>query len=246
MLTEGGQVIGLIALGAVEQHGPHLPLATDALIAKYLAKEIAGRIIEPVVVAPMLPGGMSWHHLGFPGTVHLGEEVVSGFVRAYVDALAKLGIGEIAIFTAHGGNFSLIARLAADYAQAPRPRVIAYDDLPRYLSVMTAAAEAAGLKVPETDAHAGGLETSQMMFLLGEDRIEVPEVEGYTDAEPGWLDKLLAEGMKPLSSVGILGRPQGASAKVGKAICDALVDELVEWMVQGLELERPLAVARGR
>jgi creatinine amidohydrolase/Fe(II)-dependent formamide hydrolase-like protein len=47
--------------------------------------------------------------------------------------------------------------------------------------------------------------------------------------------------MKPLSPSGVLGRPQGASAVAGKAICDALVDELVRWLADGLELEAPLS-----
>ena len=70
----GRRVLGLIPTGAVEQHGPHLPLATDSLVAAELGRRIAERLIEPVVVAPVIPGG-SAHHVGFPGTVTLTEEV---------------------------------------------------------------------------------------------------------------------------------------------------------------------------
>ena len=238
----GRRAVGLIPTGAIEQHGPHLPLATDAIIAEYLAREIAGRLVEHVVVAPVLPGGMSAHHLEFPGTVHLGEDVFSGYIRAYVDTMTKLGIEEIGVFSAHGGNFGLIGRLAAEYAQAVGGcRVVAYTDLARYLAVMMSSAETVGLTAPETDAHAGGLETSQMMFLLGEDAIQVPETEGYTAAEPGWMDKLFAEGMKALTPIGVLGRVEGASAKAGKAICDALADELAAWLADAFQLDTPLS-----
>jgi creatinine amidohydrolase len=238
----GQRAVGLIPTGAIEQHGPHLPLATDAIIAEYLAREVAGRLVEPVVVAPVLPGGISSHHLEFPGTVDLGEDVVTGYLRAYVDTMTKLGIEDVAVFSAHGGNFALLGRFAADWAQAGGVRVIAYTDLVRYLAVMMRAAEGVGLSAPETDAHAGGLETSQMMFLLGEDAIQVPEAEGYTAAEPGWMDRLFAEGMKSLTPIGVLGRVQGASAKAGEAISNALVDELVTWLVDAFALAAPLSL----
>ena len=236
----GQRAVGLIPTGAIEQHGPHLPLATDAIIAEYLAREIAGRLVEPVVVAPVLPGGISSHHLEFPGTVDLGEDVFTGYLRAYVDTLTRLGIEDIALFSAHGGNFAVLGRFAADHAQAGGGgRVIAYTDLARYLAVMMSGGESVGLTAPETDAHAGGLETSQMMFLLGEDAIQVPEAEGYTAAEPGWMDRLFAEGMKALTPIGVLGRVQGASAKAGKAISEALADELALWIADSFELAAP-------
>jgi creatinine amidohydrolase len=228
-------VIGLIPLGAVEQHGPHLPLATDAIIAEHLATEVAGRLPRPVVVAPVLSGGMSWHHLHFPGTVHLGKEVFSGFVRAYVDTMTKLGIRDILMFSAHGGNFALMGEIAAGYADSA-VRVVAYTDLRRYLEVMTKGAAEAGLNVPATDAHAGGLETSQMMFLLGEDLVQVPDdLEGcYAVPEPGWLDRLLNEGVHALSPIGVIGQPAGATAEAGRAIFAALVDELLDWALRSV------------
>jgi creatinine amidohydrolase len=228
-------VIGLIPLGAVEQHGPHLPLATDAIIAEHLAGEVAARLPRPVLVAPVLAGGMSWHHLHFPGTVDLGQDVFTGFVNAYIETFEKLGVRDIALFSGHGGNFAQMAEIAAASADSGR-RVVAYSDLPRYLEVMAEAAAEAGLVVPETDAHAGGLETSQMMFLYGEDRIHIPEqLDGcYTEAEPGWLERLMREGVHALSPIGILGMPAGATAAIGDAICAALVNELSSWITSGL------------
>jgi creatinine amidohydrolase len=235
-LAADGRAIGLLVLGAVEQHGPHLPLATDAIIAEHLAAAVAERISEPVVVAPVLPGGLSTHHLAFPGTVHLPEEVVRGFVVAYVEAFGRIGVTDVAIFSSHGGNFALIGEIARSYAEAGgEARVIAYDDLPRYLQVMARASADAGLVVPETDAHAGGLETSQMLYLRGEDTITVPDgLEGYVEAEEGWLDVLLNEGIHALSPIGVLGRPAGATAAVGEAICAALAGEMASWI--GAEL----------
>ncbi len=230
----GDGAIGLIAVGAVEQHGPHLPLGTDAIIGRHLADEVAARVDVPVLVAPMLPGGLSSHHLGFPGTVDLPRAAFDGYLRALLDTYEALGVRDVAVFSAHGGNFGALAELAGTHGGV---RVIAYTDLLGYLEVMMAAAASAGLRSPETDAHAGGLETSQMLFVFGEDRISFPpDLEGYVAAEPGWMDRLHAEGMKALSPNGILGRPAGASAEAGEAICAALAGMLADWVTAELSV----------
>lgn len=245
-LAADGRVVGLIGLGAVEQHGPHLPLGTDAIIARHLVGEIAARVSETVLVAPVLPGGLSFHHLGFPGTVDLPREVCVGYVRAYLTAMARLGVRDVALFSAHGGNFGAIAEFAGSFDGEDGMRVIAYADMGRYVEVMRAAAEGAGLQVPVTDVHAGGLETSQMLFLEGEDRIDVPAgLEGYVAAEDGWLERMSVEGLHVLSANGVLGRPDGATAEAGAAICVALADEIAAWMARELGLTAAPGLARG-
>jgi creatinine amidohydrolase len=236
-LTSDGRVVGLIGLGAVEQHGPHLPLATDAIIAEHVGREVGERLAETVLIAPVLPGGLSTHHLGFPGTVDLPREVFLGYVRAYLSTFAELGVRDVALFSAHGGNFGTLGELAEESAGDERLRVIAYTDMGAYVKVMVDAAARAGLEVPETDIHAGGLETSQMLFVHGEDRISfAPDLEGYVAGEPGWLQRLHTEGMRALSPNGVLGRPAGATAAAGAAICAALADELAGWIKGAFDL----------
>jgi creatinine amidohydrolase len=237
-LVEGSRVVGLIGLGAVEQHGPHLPLATDAIIAKHLSDAVADRLAAPVLVAPVLPGGLSTHHLGFAGTVDLAPTVVGGFVDALLSTMAELGVADVALFSAHGGNFGLLGEIVERYASHPSLRVIAYTDIARYLDVMMRAAATEGLEAVSCDAHAGALETSQILHILGADRISVPDgLEGYVAAEPGWYERLGADGMKALSPNGVLGRPADATAAAGAAICAALAEELAGWIARSFELQ---------
>ena len=243
-LASEGRVVGLIGTGAVEQHGPHLPLGTDAIIARHLAGEVAARLQETVVVAPVLPGGLSSHHLAFPGTVDLAGEVFAGYVRSLLAAFDRLGIRDVALFSAHGGNFGALSELVGEYAGDERLRVVAYTDLAAYIEVMSSAASSVGVDAVSCDAHAGALETSQMLFLHGADRITVPpDLEGYVAAEPGWLERLSAEGIHALTSNGVLGRPADATAEAGAAICGALADAIAAWMAAELGLERPRAAA---
>ena len=77
----------LIPLGATEQHGPHLPLDTDTVIASGVAEAVAGGRHD-VVVAPALPYGSSGEHSGFPGTLSLGQAALE---TALIELAAQRG-----------------------------------------------------------------------------------------------------------------------------------------------------------
>ncbi|HWU31619.1 MAG TPA: creatininase family protein, partial [Marmoricola sp.] len=86
---QAGRTTVVVALGATEQHGPHLPLATDALIGDHLAREIADRL--DAFLAPTVRIGCSSHHLEFPGTISLSEETFAGVVRDLLTSFARGG-----------------------------------------------------------------------------------------------------------------------------------------------------------
>jgi len=88
--AEAGRVV-LIPTGAVEQHGPHLPLGTDFLIARAIADEVA-RSSHRVLVAEPLAYGCSWHHQTFPGTVSLSPGTYCAVVEDVCTSLATSGL----------------------------------------------------------------------------------------------------------------------------------------------------------
>lgn len=110
-----GQQIGLILLpvGAHEQHGPALSVATDTMTAQVLCG-LAGALLRPrVAVAPVIPWGVSWHHMAFPGTISLREETLIAVLEDIVGSLHRHGFDRFLIVNTHGGN-SAAARIAAD------------------------------------------------------------------------------------------------------------------------------------
>jgi creatinine amidohydrolase len=226
-LAAAGPTLGIVPLGALEQHGPHLPLATDSLIAEILARRLAEGIEETGVVMPVPPAGLSDHHLGFPGTVTLPETVLRGVVDAYVDALVRISVRDVFVFSAHGGNFGFLTRLAAAYRDREDVRLAVYDDMRRYFATTFAGARRAGFTPPETDWHAGGTETSQGLDAFPDLVRDFTGVEGYLESEDGWLDRVLADGVHAVSETGVLGSPQRATAAAGAAIFEALREELV-------------------
>jgi creatinine amidohydrolase len=216
--------VGLVTLASLEQHGPHLPLATDSLLGERLAREIAERLAGPVVVTPVVRGGLSTHHLAFPGSVTVSPQAYRALVISYVEGLERMGIRQIGIWSWHGGNFGFVRELVDSYGGVAQ--LAGYSDLQRFIDVMLQSAAAVGLQAPETDVHAGGLETSTMLAAYPDLVRPFDGVKGYTAAEPDWLARVFAEGIRPLSESGVLGEVSGANARAGEAIFGALAGEL--------------------
>jgi creatinine amidohydrolase len=231
-------VLGLLPTGSLEQHGPQLPLFTDSLIAAELGRRVAEAFAEPVVVAPVMPGGLSSHHLGFSGSLTLTEDVFGGFVTAFVEAFERMGIREVAIFSGHGGNFAFLERYAAEHAaQGTETRVIAYTSFDGYAGAMFEGSRRGGVEPPTTDVHAGAVETSQGLALFPDLVRPYADVVGYVADEEGWLDRMQTEGMDAVSPNGVLGDPSRARPEAGEPIFEAISGELVRWIAAELGYE---------
>ncbi len=195
-----------VPIGSTEQHGPHLPLSTDADIALALADRLAAQRPD-VLVAPALAYGASGEHAGFPGTLSVGcaalEAVVVELVRS-ADAFAG-----VVLVDAHGGNAEPVAAATARLTAEGRS-VLGWSP-----------------RVPGGDAHAGRTETSLMLALQ-------PDLVRLKAAEPGdqrpladLLPELRAAGVAATSPNGVLGDPAGAGEAEGAALLAALAAGLL-------------------
>ncbi len=124
---EAGRDTVVVALGATEQHGLHMPLATDALIGDHLAMRLAECL--DAFVAPTVRLGCSEHHLGFAGTISLGEETFQALVGDLVRSLLRGGFRRIVLMPTHGGNFAPLAAAVERLGEQDRGHVIALTDL---------------------------------------------------------------------------------------------------------------------
>ncbi|HEX7040966.1 MAG TPA: creatininase family protein [Trueperaceae bacterium] len=156
----------VVPTAAVEQHGPHLPLGTDALIGEAVAREALSRVedADRFVLAPVLPYGSSHHHLAY-AALSLGS---GSFLAAVADLLRSAvssGFRRVYVLNSHGGNVEGVRQAARDVALT-REAVIgscSYWDVSR-AAIAEAGTVAAGL-VP---GHAGQFETSLMLAIAPE------------------------------------------------------------------------------
>ncbi len=182
--TVAPDTLVLFPVGAVEQHGPHLPVGTDFFTVEHIARaaatEAAAQI--PVLVAPTLPFGSSHHHLPFGGTMSLGTETYYRAVHDLVESLLVVGFHRIFILNGHGGNHELVQLVARDLALKHPANIAAAS----YWTVgWDALVEAQAHVFGRLPGHAGVFETSQMLALRP-DLVQqpLPHREGVTGTDP--------------------------------------------------------------
>jgi mycofactocin system creatininase family protein len=196
----------LVPVGSTEQHGPHLPLDTDAVVAAAVANALALRVQGRVVVAPAVSYGSSGEHQSFAGTVSIGSEVLRLLIVELVRSLSTWA-GRIVLINAHGGNIPALSE-AVLKLQAEQHNVA-------WLPCV----------VPGADLHAGRTETSLMLHLNPVAVRLEHSVAGELRPIDELLPELVAGGIAAVSSSGVLGDPSGANASEGVRLLDLMVED---------------------
>ena len=202
----GARTVLAVPLGSLEQHGPHLPLDTDTRIAGAVAAGLAARC-HGVTVAPAVAYGASGEHADFPGTLLVGHAVLADLLVELVRS-ARRSFAGVVFVNAHGGNEEALVSVERRCAGEG-------DDVLVWRAM-----------TPGGDAHAGRTETSLLLAIdPGAVRLQLAE-PGRTEPIATLLPRLRAEGVRPVSSNGVLGDPTGANAEEGQVLLDALVRDL--------------------
>ena len=216
---ESGRTTIVVAVGAVEQHGPHLPLLVDAVRGDRLAEEVARRLGN-ALVAPTIRVGCSEHHMAFAGTLTIREETLRALCVDYATSLSRHGFDRICFIPSHGGNFGPLANMLEELrsAVAPGCRVQVYSDLIGFMAFWKEAVrEAAPGLEGRVGGHADIAEASEMLAirpdLVREDRVEVGHVQDF-DAE--LARRIFEEGFRSVTPNGILGDARGLRLDIGE------------------------------
>ncbi len=213
--------------GAVEQHGPQLPLATDGLFADRLLDAVLEELGEhqPIWRLPLQAIGFSPEHLSFAGSLSLPPNLLIETVCSVGRQLADCGFQRLVLFNAHGGQIALLQTAARQL----RVQVPALGVLPCFLwSGIEGIAELLPTAERQGGLHAALAETSLMLHLA-------PELVGPQrpcDGQPvppppaGWSLEGAAPSawlMGDLSSSGVVGDARGADAGLGRALAERLL-----------------------
>ncbi len=215
-----GPTVAVLPFGALEQHGPHLPLETDTR----QAQEIARRISEQcdAVLLPAVAYGNTWGNAAYPGTVSLSGETVTAICRDIASSLEASGFALLVVVNGDYGNRLPLHRAADENAAAGRMPMLVID-YPGLVEI--------GDRVKESPwaapglCHADEIETSMMLALSPEnvrpDRLEAcyPELPADFGLRP--------QALAPLSPTGVFGDPRPATAEKGEQILAHVSGEAV-------------------
>jgi creatinine amidohydrolase len=223
-----GRTTVVFACGAVEQHGPHLPLFTDAEHGTRLAGEVARRL-GGTLVAPTVRVGCSEHHMGFAGTLTLRPETFEAVVHDYCTSLARHGFRRIGVIPTHGGNFAPLAAMLPRLGTAVGRdcTVAAYTDLKEVMRVWRDVIEAEAGLGDRVGGHADIAESAIMAalhpHLIDADRAETGLMVAMTDE---LLGRIFRDGFRSVTPNGILGDARGYTPALGEKCIAALADRV--------------------
>ncbi|MGI9627549.1 MAG: creatininase family protein [Longimicrobiales bacterium] len=223
----------IFALGATEQHGPHLPLTVDTAIGTDLCLRVAHELGQ-TLVAPTVHVGCSEHHMHFPGTLSVRAETLEAVVTDYVTSLTRHGFTEILIVPSHGGNFrpleDMLPRLVATAKEGVAERsarVQAFTELVTLMTTWRQAIDDAGGKASNVGGHADIAESSIMLTLTPHLVDEHAAEKGYMgDITDEALGRIIQDGLQSVTANGILGDARGMSADLGAA-CQSAVATVI-------------------
>ncbi len=216
-----GRRTAIVALGSIEQHGPHLPLATDRWIADALARALAERIGDAVAL-PAIPFGCASEHLDFAGTLHVEPATLAAILRDLLASLRRHGFERAFLFTAHGGNVEALRAMRAALVEAAKPLAVWIETEIDSGGLQSSIVAAHGLAPASAGPHAGEFETSLVAWLRpgsvrGQALVAGPPIEGHAGQE------LFYPSLRPNAPMGVLGDPTRAARERGRAYLEAWV-----------------------
>jgi creatinine amidohydrolase len=226
-----GAHTAILPLGAIEQHGPHLPLSMDSDHADALALRVAERLGNALVL-PTIRVGYSPHHLAFAGSLSVRPSTLEAICLDYCSSLASHGFTRVILFSGHVGNYPVMRdfepRLAA--ALAPALQVIVYGNDIAILDAWRESAQSVAGLGSRVGGHADVAEAS-VMLVLHPEKVRVEQAAaGYRGAvDEEFLRRMWSEGLHKISPNGVLGDPSGMSEAIGRAALDAVTDLVVDY-----------------
>ncbi|QXJ22548.1 creatininase family protein [Actinomadura graeca] len=211
-------------IGATEQHGPHLPVDVDHVLAASIAERVSARTGIPVL--PTLPITSSWYWRGWPGTLSISAATLGAVLLEVCSGLAASGVRRLILLNAHGGNIPALMEFPDRASQAVPDLAVRvlhwWEASPRVTALANrdTAPGDGGYRV----THANVGETSLYMALdAGTVRLDRIDAEPDLDAVPRFYFRPTAE----FSPNGVFGHPSGATPEQGRELLKIVIDDIV-------------------
>lgn len=230
-MSDKENVVIIQPVGAIEQHGPHLPIIVDAAIGMgVLGKALAKLPLQiPAYALPSLYYGKSNEHWHFPGTITLSTETLSATLMEVADSIYRAGFRKLVLMNSHGGQPQVMQMVARDLH-------IKYADFTVFplftWRVPNITKELLTPQEAQEGMHAGDAETSIIMSLLPE-QVRMERAVAEYPPSPGkllsWERNLpVSWATRDISKSGVIGDPTTASKEKGDRILESVSDGWVQ------------------
>jgi creatinine amidohydrolase len=221
----------VFTVSATEQHGLHLPVATDRMIGEHFCNELNKVIPDKVLILPIMSVGISEHHMDFTGTLTIQHQTFLNQAEDILSSVVRHGFRNIILFNSHGGNLAA-GQLLLEKFGAMHPEIqMVFATWWKILGDSIFDLNESG---PGGVGHAGEFETSLMLYmnpgLVKLDKIEaVKNIKTYDWAEADMIRGSLASiyrSMKGQTSNGVFGNSSVHSVEKGRQITDMVTDSM--------------------
>jgi creatinine amidohydrolase len=229
------KTLALLPIGSMEQHGPHLPVATDTFSALALVEGICDQIDEiPTVQLPIIWCSRSNEHADFPGTITLSHDTFVHLVQDISASVAAAGFRKLVIVNWHGGNTGLLTSILRDIRQSTGLMVFLLDGLH-----LLGAFKKPWQEGVSFDYHAERTETSIMLAKHPEKVKRMDYSNLGSDLKRGKISRLFKDNQhlmpegglaqvawttNDLSEDGVIGSPAGATPEDGEWVLQKAID----------------------
>jgi creatinine amidohydrolase len=216
-------LVVIVPVGSMEQHGPHLPFQVDVFVSSRLAEDLEKRIPEILLVPPIWTG-VSAHHMDFPGSITLRAKVFIDVLHDICGSLHHHGFRRIVLLNGHGGNRASLEVLGQELfvELGLTVNTLAYWDLVPDLVKSLKTTRSSGM------GHSGELETSLLLHLAPRlvNQKAIPQgVLGIVDPGPTTGIKRYVN-MKEHAEEGVIGMPSAASPEIGEKLYQGALNAL--------------------
>jgi creatinine amidohydrolase len=227
------RVIAILPVGAIEQHGPHLPVCADACANKAVIKRMLEQLPAelPVTVLPMMPVGKSNEHSDFPGTLTLEPETLRRLWTEIAESVHRVGIRKLVLYNTHGGHPPIMDIVARDLRIRLGMLVVVVNQGSLYPQNLFPADEM------KYGIHGGSVETSVMLHLHP-DLVDMSKAQNFRplmkDLEGDFQHLGVTAGStkiawqsQDLNPAGVVGNALDADAERGAQLIDQATAKFV-------------------
>lgn len=236
--------IVIVPIGATEQHGPHLPSMVDHRLAQEVAQRAARRVFarQPVLVAPVIPYGMSEHHMSLSGTITLDYATMAAVIGCVVQSAIRHGFKRIFVLNGHGGNTDALRTIVTELTvkhRLPLATGTYWDIAAKSIKAL--------LDRQEALLHACEAETSMIMALVPElvdpdilSQMHGPMVPGLSAIPTVNEGVYRWRQLQSRSPNGVIGNAATASAAKGEKLLEAIATDLAEALLNDALWSAPI------